>query len=387
MKVIKGNGEISSNNIYSVGTAIHSDPDGSHKEVYVMLKNSIPMYEVSCWLETISLGSIKTGRKYAYELVSYLRYLDAIGMQYRDVHEKKIIDGYRNHLLLGTENSKVKSIGSTKTFKAATVSLSVVSTFYAWLEGRNYNSPIPTNLEGKATKRYNKMKNSFLYGQIWQTDYSKELKENYRFRQNKEHTKWYTEEEKEALASNFKTIRDKVIFLITVEGGARIDEILTLKYEDYNSIERTIFIRKSKTFCREIVLPRYVCDEIDRYISTERQEVEIAQGLLDDLFINLKCGDTQGSRVEYRNYWEVLKRCAKRAGMDPSKVITHAGRSTRAQELIEMQILSPEQGITDTLICDVMGWTSIDSAKPYRKQLSYKTQKVIVDKIEERKRG
>lgn len=54
--------------------------------------------------------------------------------------------------------------------------------------------------------------------------------------------------------------------------------------------------------------------------------------------------------LSYRNYLAILKGCAWRAGIDPAKIRTHSGRSTKAMEFIEHQILHPEDGLTDAIM-------------------------------------
>lgn len=376
--------------ILTVGRLKYKHSNGELIDGYTILKNMIPIFEVSQWLEFISANSIKTGEKYAYSLLQYLRFLHTLGLGYKEVTSKEIIKGYINHLLYGTEDNKVHTMKPQRSFQSVLVNLSIVSSFYTWLEGTQteFVNPLPKLPKGdkKDSKKGKQLKKGYLYGQIWNTNYDSLLRSKFRFKPKRNHTKWYTDDEKEALISNFECIRDKVIFLISLEGGCRINEILTLKYENYNYIDKSIYIHKSKTFSREVVLPQYVCDELDRYISTERQIVEAKHGICEPMFINLKEGKWQGRPLTYRNYWEILKRCAVRAGLNPEKIITHAGRSTRAQELVESQILHPELGISETYIMDIMGWSSIDSLKPYKKQLNTKIQKKIVEKVEERKR-
>ena len=84
------------------------------------------------------------------------------------------------------------------------------------------------------------------------------------------------------------------------------------------------------------------------------------------LFINIKKGNDFGLPLAYRNYLKILKRCAKRAGLDPSKIRTHSGRSTKVMEYVEHQIKHPEDGITDAILMECFGWKSIESIQPYK---------------------
>lgn len=353
---------------------------------WIITENKIPMYEVCEFLDFMSINSINTGKTYANALLKYFRYLDTINIEYDKVEDFKTIRKYVIYRLYGTDFKKVKSIEPKKAFYTIAQEISIIGRFYRWLEDnrKGFKNPIP--VEKTKNDRNKNLTKKFLYGQIWEGESREKIIKNLKYKSNRKYKKWYTEEEKEALIANFLTIRDKVIFLISIEGGCRIDEILNLKYYNYDNLERTIYIDTSKTFDRHIVLPQYVCDEIDRYIMTERQEVEAKVGVSEWLFLNMREGKHIGKKLTYRNYYEILKRCAKRAGLNPEEIITHAGRSTRVQELIEHQALYPEDGITDAIIMEIFGWSSIDSIKPYKRNFSAKLQKNTIDKICERKR-
>ena len=114
-------------------------------------------------------------------------------------------------------------------------------------------------------------------------------------------------------------------------------------------------------------MPQKTCDIIDRYILEERSAAENESGVINqNLFINIKKGSDFGQPLAYRNYLKILKRCAKRAGLDSDKIRTHSGRSTKVMEYIEHQIKHPEDGITDAILMECFGWKNIDSIQPYK---------------------
>jgi len=360
---------------------------GGFVDTWNIVDNNIPLYEVNKWIG--SRGSINTQRRYAYALVSFLKYLDKLGKRYGEVMNKAVVSGYIDNLLHGDEDNNILDLEPRKSYQTIKNNLSIVKSFYTWLKGEKPELTFPFDqfIDKNNNKGNNvRLRKSFLYGQIWSNNFSSEIRREFEFKEKRNYRKWYTKEEIEALSSNFKTIRDKVIFLISVEGGCRIDEILNIKYSDYDSNDCKIYVSKSKTFQRDVYLPPYLCKEIDRYINTERQEIEKKLGLLDFLFVNLNKGKHQGKRVSYLNYYRILKNCARRSGFIESEIITHAGRSTRAQQLIEYQIMHPEEGLTDELILEIMGWSSIDSIKPYKKQFNPTIMKETLKKVKERKR-
>jgi len=338
---------------------------GGYIERYNIINGYIPLLEINQWLA--SKSNLRTAKKYAYMLVSYLNYLDLLEINYREVTKSKIIKGYINYLLFDVlGNVDVLYQETSRSARTVKSYIRRIQRFYKWLEAE-------LEVNGK-------------YREIWDYDYYSEISDSHQYKKNKEYIKWYTDDEVAILATNFRTIRDKVIFLITVEGGCRIDEVLTIKYTDYDGIEGTVYISESKTAQRTVHLPDYVCREIDRYIDTERRDVETDFGLLEHLFVNLRRDKSYGNPITYSNFNRILKNAAARAGFDYRKIKTHSGRSTKAQNLIEHQIIYPEDGVTDAFILETMGWRRMDSIKPYKKELSNRGKKEVMGKIELRKR-
>ena len=159
--------------------------------------------------------------------------------------------------------------------------------------------------------------------------------------------------------------------------GFRIDEVLSMELENYDSLRRLIQPMRSKgklpaystenNTLRMVALPQKTCDIIDRYILEERSVAESESGVINqNLFINIKKGSDFGRPLAYRNYLKILKRCAKRAGLNSDKIRTHSGRSTKVMEYIEHQIKHPEDGITDAILMECFGWKNIDSIQPYK---------------------
>ena len=67
--------------------------------------------------------------------------------------------------------------------------------------------------------------------------------------------------------------------------------------------------------------------------------------------------------------------------MKRSEIRTHSGRSTRAQELVEIMREHPELGVTEGLILEELGWSSVRSLKVYEKGYTKKQRKKVMDKI------
>lgn len=360
---------------------------------YLITEDKLPMLEVNQWLENRYLRNVNTGKEYAKKLVVYLNYLDGIGITYDTATNKHVVS-FINYLLYGDLSAlRIKSIDTQRVCSTAGAYLTVVTEFYKWLAD-NYE----TNMVFKTKTDYHSANKSFLYGQIYSYDYKYLIERSFaRQRPRREYIKWYSDEEKETLCGGFETLRDEVVFRITLE-GFRIDEVLSMKLQHYNSMEQIIQPSRSKgkrsvgqnseNILRTVALPSKLCNLLDRYIQTERAIAENESGIISDyLFINLQKGVSQGHPLKYSNYYTILKRCADRVGIDSKKIRTHSGRSTKVMEFLEHQATHPEDGITDAIIMESFGWRSPESIVHYRDHNNQVIAKAIMQKLHKKKEG
>lgn len=171
---------------------------------------------------------------------------------------------------------------------------------------------------------------------------------------------------KNALCKNFLTLRDEAVLRLTFE-GFRIDEVLSITLNSYNATDRFLQPTRSKgrtnasnnnNPLKFVALPEETCAIINRYIQTERVTSEMEGGRLSQyLFINLNSGKAQNPS-SLSQLPKNFERCAKRAGLDASRIRTHNGRSTKVMEFFEHQSLHPEDNITDEIIRASFGWRS-----------------------------
>ena len=368
-------------NEYKVEKAKLSYEGGRIEERYFITENKIPMLTICQWLDNVSLESTLTGRHYAYCLVRFLRYLDSLGIRYKDLRTKSILWSYIKKLMYEDKKTNVSRLVGQKSHNSIYHNTNIICNFYFWLD--EYKNGV---INKKEIKEFRDIDSKYIYSNIWGTKFFNRSKSQgtpfkMKFKKRRDSHRWYSDEELESFMTAFNTKRDLAIFLIGVEGGCRIEEILTIKHYDYNANKCKVWISESKTITRDCYLPQYVCDIINDYLNSEKLQVELnLDKQLDEyLFVNLRNGKEQGEKVNQNNYRKILKRIGKRIGLNPSKVITHAGRSTKAQELIE-------QGHSDFEIMDIMGWSSIKTVESYRKQFSPKFSKQINDKIPKRSR-
>ena len=318
-----------------------------------------------------------------------LNYLHGLEVEY-DVATNRHVRGFIQNLLYGNE-LEIKSWETEVVCATADKYVTAITEFYKWLD-ENYETNIKFRTKADAIR----VKKSFLYGQIYSYDYRYIIDAGLqRQKERREYIKWYSNDEKEALCRNFETLRDEVMFRILLE-GFRIDEVLNMTLNNYDAVGQTIQPMRSKgkydarpgkdNHLRIVALPTTLCDPLNRYIQTERMIAENNSGIIsDNLFINLQSGDSQGKPLSYGNYYKILKRCAKRAGLEPRKIRTHSGRSTKVMEFLEHQALHPEDGITDAIIMESFGWRSSDSISSYRKHDNPIIAKAVMEKLHKKK--
>ncbi|HAE62699.1 MAG TPA: hypothetical protein DCG38_10280 [Eubacteriaceae bacterium] len=360
---------------------------------YMITDYLIPMFEINQWIESRSLQNANTGKEYAKKLVVYLNYLHSIGVEY-DAATNRHVKSFIHYLLYGgLEELKLKFLDTEVVCATAGRYLTAVTELYKWL-ANNYE----TNITFQTKTDTYRARKSFLYGQIYSYDYQYILDSSLpRQKSRREYIKWYSEAEKDTLCSHFETLRDEAVFRITLE-GFRIDEALSMQLQHYDPVEQTIRPSRSKgkqsarsgrdNPLRVVALPSELCELLNRYIQTERMIAENESGVISDfLFINLQRDSTQGKPLRYGNYYAILKRCAQRAGLDPEKIRTHSGRSTKVMEYLERQALHPEDGITDAVIMESFGWRSADSIVHYRNHNNQVIAKAVMEKLHRKKGG
>lgn len=351
---------------------------------FMIVDNCIPLFRANQWLELKSIRKASTGQEYAKKLAAYLNWLDKCGISFENATNYHIRQ-FLHHLIFGNLLSeKLLTAEASVSSSTLQIYIMVITGFYRWLDEMGQTEMI--------WKRKNiQTNNSFLYGQIYNYEY-RYLVDGYTtmLKPGRDYIKWYDDTTKNALCSNFQTLRDEAVLRLTFE-GFRIDEVLSITLDSYNAIDRIVQPTRSKGRAnasrrsnplRVVALPEKTCNIIDRYIQTERATAEMESGRISQyLFINLNSGRTQGTPLRYHNYLKILKRCAKRAGLDPSKIRTHNGRSTKAMEFLEHQALHPEDNITDGIIMESFGWRSFSSIDHYRNHNNQIIAKSVMEKL------
>ena len=363
--------------MFSVSEAILVRRNGTEYNCYFILEEGIPVYEINKWLEYKGMNSLATSKKYAFQLCRFLNFLKNRNKVYRKANRRDILT-FVDYLLFAKEESTVISFQSQITYQTATSYLTVIKEFYRFVE--DVSNEQVSILRSSNSKRISTEK--YLYGQIWDIEIKELLATKMpRVKESKEHIKWYSEEDIEAILTQFNTLRDRSIFYLTLE-GMRISEVINLNMEDYSQEKKLIHIKRAKGQKERIVpLRKQTILALESYLYSERSLLEEELGLFEAIFVNLRKGKKYGNRVEYRNILTVIKNAADRAGLDKSMVRTHSGRSTRTMELLRFQSEHPEENLTDEQIRLLMGWSSSKSIEPYINQKDEKTLISLAEKI------
>ncbi|WP_411738443.1 tyrosine-type recombinase/integrase [Peribacillus sp. S4] len=356
---------------------------------YYITEDDIPLYEVNRWIEDVSVNSYKTGGSYANKFLIYLRFLKVkYHTHYREVENNEIIRDFIKYLLYG-DKVMVKLEGN-RSLNSIQGYVSVLKNFYEWLENEEQiRNPIGYGVKINKKKGKQHLKKKFLYGQIYDFEINTDnITSSLKYQEKRSHLRWYSDAQVEKILASLRTRRDKLVYRILVETGMRIGECLGLHINHHDFHEGTLRVIKSpnvenkatvKTKERDLYISESLNSDLLDYIRADRFEADVDAS--DYLFLNHQ-GTTTGTPLEQRNFLKILKKAAERAGFDPKEIITHAGRSTKAQLLLEQR----EEGIvTDGFIKEEMGWSSIDSLDKYIKSYDARKRKETAKYITKRK--
>lgn len=375
--------------VFKVVRALMQVPTSVERELWLITRQGIPFYPVNEWLDLKSIRKTSTGKEYAYKLCVYLNFLHGQGISFEDAVTDDVMAFLMRLMGRSYEKGDIVRLRAPLSYSTLSKYVTVITEFYKWLEQTGMH-----HIKFQTMDNAKRVQKSFLYGQISSYEYKYIIDRHIlRLTAKREYIKWYTDDEAAALCSCFLTLRDLAVFLVTLE-GFRIDEVLSMQLEDYDSQAGCISPSRSKGKPdtssgdfkhRTVFLPQSTRDVLDCYLLTERSQAETQSGLLSQtIFINLKAGGSLGTPLAYRNYWEILKKCAARAGLDSGKIRTHSGRSTKVMRFLEHQAAHPEDNISDAMISEHFGWKSLDSIEPYRNYNNPVIAKAVFDKLQKK---
>lgn len=339
---------------------------------------------VNRYLHQVAVKSDSTAKQYAYRLKNFLNFLLLYNKSVMECTDKDIVKFM---------HSKQYDLDASVVNIQQRISPSALAAHYFPIRGLfiylyNCRLPIKVNIELIKTRSG---KNSYLSG-IAQTMPVPDIVMDSSYKNgaaDRDYIKWYTEEQKEALLSAFRTIRNKCIMSIGLD-GARIDEILSSRIEDYDVETGTLTPLRSKgkadgSELRTIHLSERSIKLLNDYLLNEREKAEAelyeeGKMLSRYLFIVLRRGKNFGSPLSYRSYMYCLKTAARRAGFDEKKIRSHSGRSTRVNEIFSDWAEHPARW-TEEEIREMFGWKTIESAEQYLNQSDTRRKKAITKKL------
>lgn len=359
-----------------------------HDKIYPFLPNK--------FLHQMNMGSSNTAKQYAYKLCKFFNFLeDNWNVDYRSATTQHL-NKFFTYMLYGSNDNIISLTETNRSGFTVKSYFSVIKRFYTYIYSQNIDIKMEVHQNKTPVSKH-----SYLYGQYWESKKTTLFIDN-SFERGKppiKYEKWYTNDQIEAIFSNFYTYRDKTIFSLSLD-GMRIDEILSLRLHDYNTTQGTITLFRSKgkqegEVNRICVLSERSRFMMEEYLFNERDSVEnsimqMGRKMSDNIFVNIKRRkDSIGEPLKYHNILEIIKVAAKKAGLDPRKIRTHSGRSTKAGELFREQAINP-QGLTDNQILKIMGWANMSSAEPYinrqDRETTIETWKRL-EKIKEKRHG
>jgi len=187
------------------------------------------------------------------------------------------------------------------------------------------------------------------------------------------YTKWYTPEEVQLVAQNL-SLRDRCIFLISVETGYRVSSVLSIltnTQDIKNGFVEETFSKTGPTHAARIspTLQRYLAE----YMATERRRVVEKIGENNEYLFLTSKGKNIGNPVSYNAFYIALKTAEKTiheeyADKQDMLLHTHAGRSTFFNRLMHHNLEQKQAGkecLSVSQICHLMDWSSMECLEAY----------------------
>lgn len=339
---------------------------------YVLVNEKFEIYEPVLLYSNILRAKYTIGTIYDYLLIisKFLNYLEGKNMTFDMVIEDTIVN-YINYLR-GYEEESVIPLESKLSNGTINTHLSVLSKFYQTLdeyETLNCGTPFSFvetfNPEG--------IYKSFLY----HAKINKRIVRKHKLAVNVKHRKNINEtrtrktfDEIKKFRSVINDERDKLLFDLLYNTGARIGEILNLKISDYSEpgydgwgyiiiLERDLSAydnlyqarnRQAKTGERDVVVLNALIEEIDRYVTEVRPYLE------NEEFIFVS---TKGNKGEPITRGAVEQKFRKYSALSGVKITPHTLRHTHITEL-------SEAGFDDLFIGLRVGHSTARSTRGYQ---------------------
>ncbi len=355
--------------MYRVVNGRKTHKNGNISHFYFIGTPNIPDFYSSLFISNRSKNSLEYGKRVGYRLAKFFNFLSERGTQYWNATDADI-KAYMLYII----NFDVKTgeiVGEPNiVYSTIMKHKDVIIGFYKFLWQFADHSVLQINrwkegqlLEYKTalTLRWNTVESI--------ADATIDLFLTKFKTASKEYIMEYTDEEVQAIYSNFANYRNRAIFLLTLH-GMRIDEVLSIKLKDYAPKTGSVKPSRSKGSGRgrkrTVAIGDQTASVIENYMRHERNSAELkAKKANDALFVNTREVEGEVAFTEYtaNSFRSALKIAAKKAGIE-GNVRTHSGRSDKATKLVKAMV-SGDLKLTDETIRHIMGWKTIDSIRPY----------------------
>ena len=304
-----------------------------------------------------------SGKSKVYYARDFLRYLDAESIT-------DLMDVTAGHIRLYAE-SLVNAEKSNAVIETHTHVIDAIFDKFCELNGRPHETLLYGDMEFAAGGRDRKNKHETKAGKIIRRMLN--MKEKNAAEPMINYTKWLSPQEVETIY-NALSLRDRCIFLTSIETGYRISSVLSIMAnpdDTKNRIARETFSKTGRLHAAEI--SERLANAIMTYMTTDRANaVKNAGEDCGVLFIKNK-GKNIGKPLCYDDYYHVLKVAEKRIhlqdeGMSHLILHTHASRSTYFNHLMRTNFKDKCEGkryLSDFEICHLMDWRSMSCLENY----------------------
>lgn len=332
-------------------TNVNISEDRDHPKHIICYKD-IPLYYPNDYLDSKGINSSETRSAYAKLLSRLFNYLEDnySVTDYREIiHNDHILKDFMESIIYDfviDSSGKKRFLYEQQTLitpNTANTYLNRIQNFYLQLEkpllglmefDSDYLEKILTNKEKRRIRQQTKYKG--IWGILDLSELN--LHKNTKWKDKSKKKKSFTIDEIDWLVSNLriKGLRDVCIFLVCVETGARVSEVLTGLNKNFKKNSKGVWtfgISKSKNNPRYVGIQPYLAKLINQYINTERRRITDNSPEFEYLFVSSK-GFTKGGRLSYGAFRANLKEAGEKAGMDPASIMTHLARGTKATQMV-----------------------------------------------------